>query len=399
MARLLVVDSEAGTETPFLRGILTRSLQDAGLSFDDAYELASTMREELADREEISIEKLRAGVARHLSVRNPVIAERYLQPRTAIGTIQVLGWDEQLSPFSRAQHRNDLEVCGLSSDEAASITERIFDEIVEEGLDTIEAGELARRTHERLKRDLGKAPARHYLVWREFQASDRPLMIFVGGVVGSGKSTIATALAHRLGIVRIQSMDMLREMMRLTLPSRLLPVLHRSSYNAWQALPGVSEDEPATPERIVEGYLTQVELLSVAAEAVLHRARRERVSIILEGVHVHPGLVELPQHSDALTVSFNLSVLRPKRLKKRITGRGRKNPDRRAERYLAHFDEIWQLQTHLLEEADRLSAPVIDNQDRDRTVAQALQIVLQYLSEHFSGRPAAVFGPSAPRSN
>ena len=36
MARPLVVDSHGRTQIPFLRGILTRSLQDAGVPFDDA---------------------------------------------------------------------------------------------------------------------------------------------------------------------------------------------------------------------------------------------------------------------------------------------------------------------------------------------------------------------------
>ena len=41
MAKLHVVDPTDNTRVPFLRGILTRSLQDAGLSFADAYEVAS----------------------------------------------------------------------------------------------------------------------------------------------------------------------------------------------------------------------------------------------------------------------------------------------------------------------------------------------------------------------
>ena len=46
--------------------------------------------------------------------------------------------------------------------------------------------------------------------------------------MGTGKSTLATELAHRLGIVRTQSTDMLREVMRTMIPAHLMPALHVS---------------------------------------------------------------------------------------------------------------------------------------------------------------------------
>ena len=49
MAKLLVEDPGEHTQVPFLRGILTRSLQDSGLPFDEAYNLASEVRRELDD--------------------------------------------------------------------------------------------------------------------------------------------------------------------------------------------------------------------------------------------------------------------------------------------------------------------------------------------------------------
>ena len=44
MAKIIVEDREEHTRVPFLRGILIRSLQDAGLPFDTAYELATEIR-------------------------------------------------------------------------------------------------------------------------------------------------------------------------------------------------------------------------------------------------------------------------------------------------------------------------------------------------------------------
>ncbi len=63
MAKTLVVEpGETPTKIPFLRGILTHSLQESGLPFEDAYALASEIREELGERPEISTAELRETV-------------------------------------------------------------------------------------------------------------------------------------------------------------------------------------------------------------------------------------------------------------------------------------------------------------------------------------------------
>ena len=49
MAKILVEDAEDHTRVPFLRGILIRSLQDAGAPFGDAFAIASDIRNELAE--------------------------------------------------------------------------------------------------------------------------------------------------------------------------------------------------------------------------------------------------------------------------------------------------------------------------------------------------------------
>jgi len=119
--------------------------------------------------------------------------------------------------------------------------------------------------------------------------------------------------------VRYQSTDMLREVMRMMIPERLMPVLHRSSFNAGDALPvePCNENEGKAKEsRMVAGFRTQAELLSVPCEAVIQRGLTERVSLILEGVHVQPNLLsQIPQEHDAVVVHVMMSVLKQKELK------------------------------------------------------------------------------------
>ena len=66
MAKLLVEDPGEDTQVPFLRGILTRSLQDSGLPFEEAYNVASDIRRELDDETLITTDELRDRVLKTL---------------------------------------------------------------------------------------------------------------------------------------------------------------------------------------------------------------------------------------------------------------------------------------------------------------------------------------------
>jgi len=142
---------------------------------------------------------------------------------------------------------------------------------------------------------------------------------------------------------------------------------------------------------LIHGYRSQADLLSVAIEAVIQRALRERVSLILEGVHIHPAFVEkLKTGSDAVVIPIMLGVLKRKQLQRRI--RGRSTDVRRAERYLKHFDEIWRLQSHLLSEADRANIPIVVNSDKNKVFREIMLITMETLAMDFNNNPQAVFG-------
>ena len=63
------------------------------------------------------------------------------------------------------------------------------------------------------------------------QALDVPIVLLVGGATGTGKSTVATEAAHRLGITRVTSTDFIRQTIRAYFPRRDA-VVHVSSFEA-----------------------------------------------------------------------------------------------------------------------------------------------------------------------
>jgi 2-phosphoglycerate kinase len=396
LAKLLIEDKEEATSVPFLRGILTRSLQQAGLSFPQAYAVADDVREELGDERTLSKLELHRIVYKNLKNQfGSKTADRYLRPSGVTPPVQVVDLEGRLAPFSGELHRRDLELIGLSLAESLKVAGKLRRHLFREKLTQVSSQYIARVTYQLLQEipSLGPAVAQRWLVWREFLRSGRPLILVIGGTTGCGKSTIATALADQLGIVRMQSTDLLREVMRTMLSSDQYPELYTSSYDAWRQLLRDEENAPleTVAQGVEEGYRAQAELVSVASRAVIERALRERESLIIEGVHAYPELASGIADGDPIIVHVMLAVLKRRKLKQRISGRAIKAVKRRAERYLAHFDEIWQLQSYLLSEADRTNTPIIINDDRDATVREIMRTLLDILSTRIQPDPQSVF--------
>ena len=396
MAKIFVEDQDDNTRVPFLRGILIRSLQDSGLSFEEAYELATEIRNDLGDSSQITSQDLRQKTLELLKARaGQDVINRYEKKKKSFA-IQVEQRDGQVTPFYRLEYQQCLENIGLTSEEAMDVVATVYKHLVDRRIDMMTSRRLGELTYRYLRQssELGPAVAHRWLVWRDFVNSGRPLIFLIGGTAGCGKSTVATMLANRLDIVRTQSTDMLREVMRIMMPKQLMPVLHTSSFTAWTALPGSPEaDDEVSETLLVNGYRSQADLLAVAIEAVIQRALRERVSLIMEGVHIHPAIVEkMAMNGDAVVMPVMLGILKRKQLQCRIRGRGTDVPHRRADRYLKHFDEIWRLQSYLLSEADHSDMQIVVNSDRNKVFREIMRSTIETLAKDFNNTPEAVFG-------
>jgi 2-phosphoglycerate kinase len=394
MSKLLVETSEEKTQVPFLRGILIRSLQDAGINFDDAHEFATAIRAELDAVAVITTDDLRDRVISRLKDSfRPDLVQRYEGRKRSL-LIQVEGDDGQFSAFSLSQYCQCLETIGLKADEARSVAETVSVHLLKRETANIQSSYIAYFTYRLLRqsKNFGPAVAHRWLVWRDFVNSGRALIFMIGGTAGCGKSTTATDLASHLNIVRTQSTDMLREVMRVMVPRHLQPMLHESSYTAWKKLPHIKNLQIKQEELLIDGYCTQADIMSVAIKAVIQRALRENVSLILEGVHMHPAYVEnLVKSKDAVVIPIMLGVIKRKKLQQRLKGRSTKVPQRRAAKYLKNFESIWGLQTYLLSEADKADCTIIINDSRDDVLREIMLTTINKLAEDFDKTPAQVF--------
>jgi 2-phosphoglycerate kinase len=398
LSKTLVEDLEE-TRIPFLRGILIRSLQDAGLEFDEASHIASEIRNELADTKLISTVDLDQMVIERLKSLGKESAVYRYENRNSPLTVEVEQQCGRINPFSRLKFRNSLETIGLKSRESDDVVQMLQEHLTNKSIKTIKSRSLAMLIYRYLRQSskLGPAVAHRWLVWHDFINSGRELIFLIGGTAGCGKSSTANMLANRLEIVRTQSTDMLREVMRTMIPEKLMPVLHQSSFTAWKGLPRQKKTKGNVSEaQLVQGYRSQADLLSLAIEAVVDRATREHVSLVLEGVHVHPAFMEkLQTETDAMVIPVMLGLLKRKHLQQRIKDRSTNVPDRGAEHYLQYFDEIWRLQTYLLSEADRANIHIAVNENRDKIFSEIMRFTIATLAKNFDSTPEKVFGAKA----
>ena len=113
------------------------------------------------------------------------------------------------------------------------------------------------------------------------------MILLVGGGTGTGKSTVATEVAYRLGITRVTSTDFVRQTMRAFFAKEFMPSIHYSSFEAGLGLSKAEEEESG--DAALLGFLDQTRNVLIGVEAALQRALDEGWSMVLEGVHLVPG--------------------------------------------------------------------------------------------------------------
>jgi 2-phosphoglycerate kinase len=279
-----------------------------------------------------------------------------------------LGGDELGLPYSRGLMARSLMAAGVAGHRAYALASRVHDELRERGLDRIEVERLEALAVEMLGEEEGRESIQRLRRFQELRELDLPIMVFIGGATGTGKSTVATELAYRFGITRVTSTDFVRQTMRAFFSSDFMPSIHQSSFEARDAYPDA--DDP-----LEFGFLQQARNVLVGVRASSERALHEGWSLVLEGVHLVPGMVEMPRPEEAVSVYVVLSIEDESEHVRHFHFRD-EGSERPESRYLERFDDIRRLQEVIVARAQRHGVPVIENEDADRAARTVADLVL-----------------------
>ena len=153
--------------------------------------------------------------------------------------------------------------------------------------------------------------------------------------------------------------------MRAFLPAEVMPAIHSSSF----------EVADVAGLGVVEGFVEQAGNVLTGVRALIDRALHEGWSLVLEGVHLVPGM--LPPVEDAMVVHCVLAIEDEQVHERHFWVRDIHSDGLRpVQKYLDALDDIRHVQHYILGQATAEGVPVIENRSIDLTIGTVMELVL-----------------------
>jgi len=274
-------------------------------------------------------------------------------------------------PYSKGLMARTLIAVGVAVEPAYLLATRVEIDLAQRGERAVSLDRLEELAIEQLGAEEGPQLVSRLRRYASVLALDKPILLFVGGSTGTGKSTVATEAAHRLGITRVTSTDFIRQTMRAFFSPEFMPSVHTSSFEAGAAVADANDTDP-----MLTGFLEQTRNVLVGVEGAIERALTEGWSMTLEGVHLVPGMVPSAIHG-ALVVHVVLEIETEEEHRAHFHVRDAATGGTRPmHRYVSQLAEIRRLQDYIVAQAERVGVPVIEASNTERATARVLELVL-----------------------
>lgn len=200
----------------------------------------------------------------------------------------------------------------------------------------------------------------------------KPYVILIGSASGIGKSTIAAELAKKLNIKHLIESDFIRAVVRGIIGKEYAPALHSSSYDAYKSIRNKSR-YTSYDDLISAGFDDHASYVIPALEKIIQRAITDYDDIIIEGVHLVPGLINIEQFKDYANIYFFVLSSDEESHKERFVKRAVQI--HRGGKQLDFFKENRIIHDHLLEQARANDVHIINSETIDQTLEQILGII------------------------
>ncbi len=201
----------------------------------------------------------------------------------------------------------------------------------------------------------------------------KPYVILIGSASGIGKSTIASELAKKLGITHIIETDFIREIVRGIIGPEYAPALHKSSFDAYITLRDKDRFEGNTEGLIDAGFEEHATFVIPAIEKVIKIAVEDSEDVVIEGVHVVPGLIDTEKYKEDADIHFFILTVDEEVHKERFVKRAM--AIKRGGIHLEYFKENRIINDYLVRQAIAHRIPVINNLDIDNTIKRMLSLI------------------------
>ena len=288
------------------------------------------------------------------------------------GRIDFLG---ERTPYSKGLMARVLAAVGVPEEDAYELARRTEADLGARSAAEVDLERMRELAVDFLGEQTGTRAIRRLQRFRKLQELDLPVILLVGGGTGTGKSTVATEVAYRLGITRVTSTDFVRQTMRAFFAKEFMPSIHHSSFEAALGLSKAEEEESGDVALL--GFLDQTRNVLVGVEAALQRALDEGWSMVLEGVHLVPGMFDA-QLDGALVVQCVLAIHDEEIHSTHFWNRDLSSDGvRPVDRYMERLPEIRMIQDYIVERARRCDVTVIENESREDGIGAVMELVLE----------------------
>ena len=200
----------------------------------------------------------------------------------------------------------------------------------------------------------------------------KPYVILIGSASGIGKSTIAAELAKKLNIKHLIESDFIRAVVRGIIGKEYAPALHSSSYDAYKHLRNKNKYKNYD-ELVSTGFDEHASYVIPALEKIIQRAITDFDDIIIEGVHLVPGLINIEQFKEYSNIYFFVLSSDEKSHQERFVKRAVEI--HRGGKQLDFFKENRIIHDHLLQQANINNVHIINAEEIDKTLEKILSII------------------------
>ncbi|AMD17056.1 hypothetical protein TL18_02870 [Methanobrevibacter sp. YE315] len=200
----------------------------------------------------------------------------------------------------------------------------------------------------------------------------KPYVILIGSASGIGKSTISAEIAKKLNIKHLIESDFIRAVVRGIIGKEYAPALHSSSYDAYKHIRNKDRYE-SYDELVSAGFDDHASYVIPALEKIIQRAITDFDDIVIEGVHLVPGLIDTEQFEDEANIYFFVLSSDEESHKERFVKRAVEI--HRGGKQLDFFKENRIIHDHLLERAKAHNVNVIKTTSIESTLDKILAVI------------------------